>query len=129
MSNERQNPEIKMDIDSLYREEVVTDRRVGSIRVMTPIKADGNTDTSREVVYIGQAQMLTPMGAIPLNFAIEADSLANAVDKFPDYANQALEQTAKELQELRREQASSIVVPGSHDVPQGMLRNGKIQLK
>jgi hypothetical protein len=129
MSNENQNREAKMDIGSLYREEVVTDRRVGSIRILTPIQPDGTTDANREIIYVGQAQMLTPMGAIPLNFVIEADSLADAVDKFSDYANQAVEQTAKELQELRREQASSIVVPGSRDVPPVMPGGRKIQLK
>lgn len=114
-----------MDADGLYVEEMVTDRRVGSIHVMKPIKPDGSADSSREIVYTGQAQMLTPMGAIPLNFEIDASTLAEAIDKFSDAANVAMERTAKELQELRREQASSIVVPGASDLPAG----GKIQLK
>ena len=129
MSTENQRREISMDAENLYREEVVTDRRVGSIRILTPVKADGETDKSRQILYVGQAQMLTPMGAIPLNFEIEADSLADAVAKFSQFANQALEQTAKELQELRREQASSIVVPGSNEIPPVMPGGGKIQLK
>ena len=129
MSTENQKREIKMDVDNLYREEVFTDRRVGGIRVLTPVNTDGDIDQSRRTLYVGQAQMLTPMGAIPLNFEIEADSLADAVTKFSDAANQALEQTARELQELRREQASSIVVPGSGEMPPVMPGGGKIQLK
>lgn len=117
--------EIAMDSSNLYREEIVTDRRVGSIHVMHPIKTDGSDDSERNTLFVGQAQMLTPMGAIPLNFEIEADTLEAAIEKFPEEANQALERTAQELQELRREQASSIVVPGAGDMP----GSGKIQLK
>ena len=128
MSVEDQNRKIEMDKNDLFREETITDRRVGSIRILTPVKEDGTQDANREVVYVGQAQMLTPMGAVPLSFAIEAQSLPDAVAKFSDAANQALEQTARELQEMRREQASSIVVPGSEAL-QGMPGGGKIQLK
>ncbi len=128
MSAADQNREIKMDKNELFREETVTDRRVGSIRILTPIKEDGTQDTNRQILYIGQAQMLTPMGAVPLSFEIEAQSLVDAIENFSVAANQALEQTAKELQELRREQASSIVVPGS-DPLQGIPGGGKIQLK
>lgn len=128
MSADRQNSDSKMDKESLFIEEVITDRRVGSIRILTPINTDGSESIERKKIYIGQAQMLTPMGAIPLSFEIDADSLNDAVDKFSDAANKALEQTAKELQELRREQASSIVVPGSDAMP-GLPGGGKIQLK
>ena len=55
-----------MDPSSLYREEVVTDRRIGSIRVLTPLKADGSTDLGRPVLYVGEAQLLTPAGVLPL---------------------------------------------------------------
>lgn len=117
--------EIQMDATGLYQEEVVTDRRVGSIRVMKPIKDDGSADESRDVIYVGQAQMMTPVGALPLSFEIEAASLAEAIERYSEKANVALEQAVKELQELRREQASSIVLPGS----EGMPPNSKIQLK
>ena len=129
MSATENNREIKMDKNDLYREEVITDRRVGSIRVLTPVTEDGAQDKNRAIIYVGQAQMLTPMGAVPLSFGIEANSLSEAIDNFPDAANQALEQTAKELQELRREQASSIVIPGSESLPGVPPGSGKIQLK
>ena len=35
-------PEPKMDPASLFREEVITDRKVGTIRVLTPIRSDGS---------------------------------------------------------------------------------------
>jgi hypothetical protein len=101
----------KMDPASLYREESFTDRRVGSIRRLTPVKSDGSVDAARSEVFIGQAQLLTPMGAIPLNFEIPAKSLDEATHKFSAAAQDAVQRTMQELQELRREQASSIVIP------------------
>lgn len=108
-SPEERDP--RMDPNALYREEIITDRRVGTIRVMTPIKKDGTTDTSRPVSYIGEAQLLTSLGTLPINFELEAKTLEEAVLKFSDAAKEAVERTMRDLQELRRQQASSIVVP------------------
>ena len=102
-----------MDRDSLYREEMISDRKMGTIRVMTPIKPDGSDDDARKVLYVGQAQIMTPMGALPVAFEIEADSLDQAVDGYADAAKEAIDNTIKELQELQRQAQSSIVVPGS----------------
>ncbi len=104
--------ELEMSSDDLYREEVFTDQRVGTIRRMTPVTADGAEDRSRAVQYVGQTQLLTPAGALPLSFDIEAASLAEAVKRFADGAAQAAEETVQRLEELRREAASSIVLPG-----------------
>jgi len=108
-----ESKDMQMQADQLYREEVLTDRRVGSIRRLIPIKIDGSEDSGRRILYVGQAQLMTPMGTIPLSFELEAESLAEAVEKFADAAQQAVDQTAKELEEMRREAASSIYVPGS----------------
>ena len=123
MSMNEQTPDIAMDTNNLYKEEIVTDRHVGSIHIMSPIKTDGSADASREILFVGQAQMITPMGAIPLNFEIKGKTLSDAIEHFPDAANEALERTAQEIQELRREQASSIVMPGD------LSGGNKIQLK
>ena len=111
MANDISAGELRMDRTSLYREEVVTDRRIGSIRVLTPLKPDGSTDTSRSVQYVGEAQLLTPAGVLPLVFEIEATSLADALDKFAGGAAAALDRTRREIEQLRREAASQIVVP------------------
>jgi hypothetical protein len=124
----------KMDPESLYREEIVTDRKVGTIRMMTPIKKDGTADSSRAVVYIGEAQLMTSVGTLPINFELEANTLADAVGKFAEGAKEAVERTMKDLQELRRQQASSIVVPqgGMGGLggmgPGGLPPGGKIQI-
>ena len=72
MSLEQETAELKMDPAQLYREEVITDQRVGTIRRLTPVLVDGGDDASRPIQYIGSAQVLTPAGALPLSFPIEA---------------------------------------------------------
>ncbi|PIE43519.1 MAG: hypothetical protein CSA50_05030 [Gammaproteobacteria bacterium] len=108
-----------MDSASLYKEETYTDQKIGSIRVMTPVSVDGDIDTSRKVQYIGQAQLMTPAGPLPLTFELEAENLADAIAQFSDAAHVSMEKTIEELKEYRRQQASSIVVPGSSGMPPG----------
>lgn len=124
-------PEPKMDSNDLYREDIYSDRKVGTIRVLTPVKSDGTPDPSRATSYVGQAQIMTPAGALPLSFEIDAKSLAEACDRFADGARVAFEETMKELQEMRRQQASSIVIPdagaASALAGQGGPPRGKIQ--
>ena len=108
-----QRPEAdpKMDPASLYREDIVTDRKVGTIRMLTPLKPDGTTDPARALIYMGEAQIMTGAGPLPISFEIEATTLSDAVDKFGEAAKEAIERTVRDLQELRRQAASSIVVP------------------
>ncbi|WP_431688375.1 hypothetical protein [Hahella sp. NBU794] len=126
--NESQSPEMTMDVNNLYLEEVITDQKIGAIRRLTPVDANGAEDESRKVLYYGQTQMMTPAGALPLNFELEADSLEHAVKMFSEAANKAMHQTIEELKEMRRQAASSIVVPGQEGMG-GMPGGGKIQLR
>jgi hypothetical protein len=126
-----QRPEAdpKMDSESLYREDIVTDRKVGTIRMLTPLTSDGTTDTTRPVLYMGEAQIMTGAGPLPISFEIEVATLKEAVEQFGDAAKEAIEKTVRDLQEMRRQQASSIVVPQG---PLGGLGpgggGGKIQI-
>ena len=104
-------PEIQLDSKGLYREDVFTDRRAGSIRRLTPVTVEGAVDTTRPVLFSGQTQLLTPAGVLPLGFEIEAHTLEEALKKFPEGVKVALEQAIDEARELRREAASRIVVP------------------
>ena len=116
--------EIALDPAALYIEEVFTDRRIGTLRRLTPVNRDGTPDAARTVAYVGETQILTPAGSIPIAFEIDADSLGEAAEKFAALAKEAIDRTVRELQELRRQASSSIVVP------QGPLAGGggKIQL-
>src|SRR5688500_15415163 len=121
--------EIRVDPNALYLEEVFTDRRVGTIRRLTPVKKDGARDPSKAVLYVGETQVLTPAGALPIGFEIGAGSLEEAAEKFGQLAKEAIERTVKELQELRRQAASQIVVPQGPLPPlSGAGGGGKIQM-
>ena len=124
--------ELKLDPESLFLEEIFTDRRVGTIRRLTPVTKDGAPDKSKPVLYVGETQVLTPAGALPIGFEIQAASLAEAAEKFGAQAKEAIERTVRELQELRRQQASSIVVPQGPLPPMGgpggLGGGGKIQM-
>ncbi len=39
---------LTMDAASVYREDVYTDRKVGTIRCLTPVNSDGTPDTGRK---------------------------------------------------------------------------------
>jgi hypothetical protein len=101
-----------MDPNSLYREENFTDQKLGAIRKLIPVNSDGSDDKDREVIFFGSAQVMTPMGALPLNFALEGSTIGAAAEDFAGKAAIAVEEAAKELENMRREQASQIVVPG-----------------
>lgn len=105
--------DLTMDAASLYQEEVVTDRRVGTIRRLNPVTAQGSPDLSRKAVFMGEAHVMTPMGTLPISFEIPAGTLAEAVAGYAAAAARGLEDTARQLEEMRRESASSIVVPGA----------------
>ena len=113
MSSASNGRQASMDASQIYREETFTDRRVGTIRRLTPVTVDGTPDAARPVVFVGQAQVMTPMGAVPISFELDSPTLDGAVAKFGDAAEQAVQQTMRELQEIRREQSSSLVIPDS----------------
>lgn len=130
MADER-NPEAQMDATALYQEEMFTDRRVGALRRLTAVKSDGTRDLSRPTLYIGQAEIMTNMGPVPINFEIEADTLDQAVAGFGPAAAVAIERTVQQIQDMRRQTASQLVVPqgGMPNLAQGGPRGGgKIQL-
>ena len=103
--------EAKMDATSLYREEIYTDRAAATLRVLVPVTRTGAADTSRATLYLGEAQILTNMGPLPINFEIDADNLADAVAKYGDAAKAGVDAAMRELQEMRRQASSSIVIP------------------
>ena len=127
-----------MDTANLYREEVFTDNTVGTLRRLLPVTADGETDPSRPVQFVGSTQVLTNAGPLLLTFEIEAATLTEAAAAFGDAAKVAFEKTMEELREFQRQQASSIVVPkggvgpgggmGPGGLPGGGVGGGNIQL-
>ncbi|HEV7610437.1 MAG TPA: hypothetical protein VGO37_01005 [Steroidobacteraceae bacterium] len=129
MNSSTDGRQAAMDSTQIYREDTFTDRKVGTIRRLTPVAADGSPDAARPVIFVGQAQIMTPMGAVPISFELDAPSLNMAIEKFGAAAEQAVQQTMHELQEIRREQASSLVIPdaagGALPNPSDLLGRGR----
>lgn len=117
MSSEEQKPkiDIKVDKNGFYRDEAFTDLKVASIRRLLPVKSDGTVDESREPMFIGHTQVMTPQGPVPIQCGIEAKTLEEAMDKFPEAVNKALENIIEEAKEIKRQQDSRIVVPGQDE--------------
>ncbi len=104
------NPQ--MDVANLYNEEIITDRKVGTIHVLTPITAEGARDTSRPMIFLGETNLMTQMGPLPISFEIPAQTVAEAVAGYGEAAKAGIKDTIDRIQALRREQANQIVTPG-----------------
>jgi hypothetical protein len=129
MAQQPADADIAMDGGNLYHEETFTDRRVGSLQRLTPVTASGERDESRPILFVGQTQVLTPAGALPLSFEVDAGTLDEAVAKFGQHAQEALAGTMRRLEEMRRDAASSLIVPGGGGPGgPGGPRGGGIQL-
>jgi hypothetical protein len=111
MADEDKNTDITMDGGSLFKEEMFTDRQVGTIQRLTQVDGEGRPVGGGEVVFVGQTQLMTRAGPLPLSFELDASTLAEAAEKFAAGATQAMEDTVKRLEDMRREQSSSIIVP------------------
>ena len=117
--NEGNNPqplplsEIMLDAKNLFREEVFTDLRVGSIKQLTPVTSDGSRDMGRPMTYVGETQLMSQMGPLPVQAPIEADNLQEAMERFPAAIQTAVEAMINEVKELQRKEMSRIVVPGA----------------
>lgn len=127
MAADAPSAKLRMNPANLYREQIVSDRGAGAIRMMTPVSADGSDDATRKILFVGEAQILTPAGALPIAFEIDADSLGEAAEKFADGAQAAMEQTMNELRAMQREAASGIVI--ADEMPGGPAGAGRIQLR
>src|SRR5512134_241892 len=99
---ERRGMDPSMDPAALYLEEVFTDRRIGTIRRLTPVKADATVDVARPVIYVGETQVMTQVGTLPIAFEIPASTLEDAAKQFGGLAKEAIDRTMRELQEGRR---------------------------
>lgn len=112
LGQEEKKEEAKMEVKNLYREEIYTDREIGNIRVFVPVTPEGEKDTTRPAIYTGETHILTQLGTLPISFEIDAANLTEACEKYQDAAKAGIEKTMKELQELRRQAANKIVMPG-----------------
>jgi hypothetical protein len=118
MSNQtnQYNIDFTVDQQNLYREEAYTDLKVASIRRLVPVNIDGSDDKSRTPVFIGTSQLMSPQGPLPLQAALPANNLKEAIEIFPAAMEQAMADMVEELQKMqeaeKQENDSRIIVPG-----------------
>jgi len=118
-----------IDPNALYREEIYTDRAMGLLRVMHPVSSDGKPDASRPTIYTGEAQLMTNVGPLPISFDVPGATLAEAVANYGEAAKEGVAHAMHEIQEMRRQQSSSLVIPQTGALPPGgPYGGGKIQL-
>jgi len=113
---ENRPPTIRINQNNLYREEIFSDLTVGSIHQMTPVKPNAELDKQRKVMFIGNTQLVTQQGPLPVRFPIEAKHLQQAIDKFPEALNSFIKKMVEEAKELQRKEESRIIMPGTPSV-------------
>ena len=111
--NGKTQEKIRINQNSLYREEVFTDMTIGSLHQMTPIKINGEIDKQRKIMFIGQTQLITKQGPLPIRFPIDARNLQQAVDKFPESMEVFVNRMIAEAKEIQRQEESRIILPGA----------------
>lgn len=121
MSEPEKLSDVKMDTENLYREESYTDLKTGGIRKLVPVKLDGSEDTSREAIFSGHTQLMSPHGPLPIQGPIDAKTLAEAVEKFPQAMEEAMNQMIEDARQYQREQASKIVTPADLKKESGLI--------
>jgi hypothetical protein len=105
--------EIKVDQKNLYREEVFTDLKIATIRQLTPVLPDGQKDEKRKTLFFGQTQMMTPAGSLPVQFEMDAKTLKQAMDMFPEAVQKAVQELVESAREAQRQAESRIIAPGA----------------
>jgi len=105
--------DLSVNQDNLYLEESFSDLDMASIRRLTPVKPNGLKDKSRKQIFVGHLNLMTPQGPIPIQSAIDARNLKEAMEMYPGAMKAALKKMQKEVEKLKEKQESRIIVPGS----------------
>jgi hypothetical protein len=115
--------DFNVDRSNLYREETFTDLKVGTIKRLIPVRPDGSEDKNRRVVFVGQSSLMTPHGPVPIQNVIPAKELQQAIKKFPEAMQAAMDRLVEEAQKYQAAQQhdqeatiqkpdSRIIIPG-----------------
>ena len=105
--------DIKVSTDNLYKEESFTDLKLATIRRLTPVKIDGAIDDSREPIFTGMTQLMSPNGPVPIQCIIEgAKNLSDAAAKLPEAIEKTVQAMIAEAKEMQRQESSKLIVPG-----------------
>jgi hypothetical protein len=110
-----QSFDFTVDKTNLYRDEYYTDLKIATIRRLIPVTPDGNEDKTRKTLYVGQANLMSEMGPVPISSLIDAKDFRQALKKYPETMKKAMEQLSEEMKKYQQEQQSSLVKPGGKE--------------
>ena len=119
IDEQQDNLEFKIDRSNLYSEESFSDLKTGTIKRLTPVKADGSEDKTRKTMFVGHTSILTPNGPLPIQNNIAAKDLQQAIKKFPEVMQQAMDQLIEEVKRYQEQEQgqiqkadSGLIIPG-----------------
>ena len=101
--------DFNLDRSNLYQEESFTDLKVGTVKRFTPIKTDGTPDKTRKTIFVGQTNVYTPHGPLPIQNAISAKDLPQAFKRFSEAMEQAMQRLLEEARKMKEQQTSPII--------------------
>jgi len=110
--SEEAGKKAKFNQQNLHHEEVFSDLTIGSIRRLSPVKANGEPDKTRPVLFVGQSQIYTQQGPMPIQFPIDAMNLQQAMEKFSTAMEEFVAQLVEQAKEFQRQEQSRLIVPG-----------------
>jgi len=106
--------DLKLDENNLYQEESFTDLKTGAVRRLSPVTKDGRTDDSRSPIFMAQTQLMSPNGPLPVSCMIDATTLPEAIEKFPEVVQQEVQRIVELAQKAQTKEDSRIIVPGQN---------------
>ncbi len=109
--NELNSLDLSVKEENLYMEETFTDLDILSIRRLTPVKPNGLKDKKRKPIFVGNLNLMTPQGPLPIQGRIEAGNLKEAMKLYPQAMKAALEKMQKDVEKAQQEKDSRIIVP------------------
>ena len=107
------NLEFSIDRSNLYLEESFTDLKAGTVKRLTPVRPDGSQDKTLKTVFVGHTSILTPNGPLPIQNVIAAKELQQAIKKFPEAMQAAMDRLMEEVKKYQEQEKSQIQKPDS----------------
>lgn len=117
MKNRSNGISFQVDRYNLYREEAITDLKSATIRKLTPIHPDGSEDPTRNIIFMGHAELISPQGPVPIQADLSAASLEDAINALPAAMEKAAHQVRDEYHRmLQQQQAQDKVIKSGETV-------------
>ena len=104
--------DLTLDKNNLYQEESFTDLKTGAIRRLIPVNEDGSRDENRAPIFMGQTQLMSPNGPLPVSCMLKATTLSEAIQIFPSAVKQEVDRIVAVAQKAQQKEDSRIIVPG-----------------